>query len=374
MANEKKINAIADAEEAGLYYSSNTEKGYSIQIKEEKQIFLDIAGKPIKGKRELKRIEEMKIPPAWTDVWICDKKNGHLQATGIDAKKRTQYIYHPIWTQLRSESKFDKMTSFGRALPKIREKYFEDLAIDGNKKQHALPYERVMALIVRLLDTTFIRIGNETSRDDKEKATYGLSTMQDEHIEFDYTEIPEEEDKWYDGQVRVKLTFVGKSNKKHEIVVDDDEVPDLAAIAMMCKDAKKGKDDDLFLFFDENGNEQDVKAYHVNEYIQDISGEKFTAKDFRTWGGTKLAAEKIIEFRKKDDKKQRKKNITNMVKEVSKKLGNTPAVCRGSYIHPRFLNDYLRGSFFRLWKETLGEQMYPLSENESHVIRYLENS
>ena len=374
MANEKKINAIADAEEAGLYYSSNTEKGYSIQIKEEKQIFLDIAGKPIKGKRELKRIEEMRIPPAWTDVWICDKKNGHLQATGIDAKKRTQYIYHPIWTQLRSEAKFDKMTSFGRALPKIREKYFEDLAIDGNKKQHALPYERVMALIVRLLDTTFIRIGNETSRDDKEKATYGLSTMQDEHIEFDYTEIPEEEDKWYDGQVRVKLTFVGKSNKKHEIVVDDDEVPDLAAIAMMCKDAKKGKDDDLFLFFDENGNEQDVKAYHVNEYIQDISGEKFTAKDFRTWGGTKLAAEKIIEFRKKDDKKQRKKNITNMVKEVSKKLGNTPAVCRGSYIHPRFLNDYLRGSFFRLWKETLGEQMYPLSENESHVIRYLENS
>ena len=374
MANEKKINAIADAEQAGLYYSSNTEKGYSLQIKEEKQIFLDIAGKPIKGKRELKRIEEMRIPPAWTDVWICDKKNGHLQATGIDAKKRTQYIYHPIWTQLRSESKFDKMTSFGRALPKIREKYFEDLAIDGNKKQHALPYERVMALIVRLLDTTFIRIGNETSRDDKEKATYGLSTMQDEHIEFDYTEIPEEEDKWYDGQVRVKLTFVGKSNKKHEIVVDDDEVPDLAAIAMMCKDAKKGKDDDLFLFFDENGNEQDVKAYHVNEYIQDISGEKFTAKDFRTWGGTKLAAEKIIEFRKKDDKKQRKKNITKMVKEVSKKLGNTPAVCRGSYIHPRFLNDYLRGSFFRLWKETLGEQMYPLSENESHVIRYLENS
>ena len=374
MANEKKINAIADAEQAGLYYSSNTEKGYSLQIKEEKQIFLDIAGKPIKGKRELKRIEEMRIPPAWTDVWICDKKNGHLQATGIDAKKRTQYIYHPIWTQLRSESKFDKMTSFGRALPKIREKYFEDLAIDGNKKQHALPYERVMALIVRLLDTTFIRIGNETSRDDKEKATYGLSAMQDEHIEFDYTEIPEEEDKWYDGQVRVKLTFVGKSNKKHEIVVDDDEVPDLAAIAMMCKDAKKGKDDDLFLFFDENGNEQDVKAYHVNEYIQDISGEKFTAKDFRTWGGTKLAAEKIIEFRKKDDKKQRKKNITNMVKEVSKKLGNTPAVCRGSYIHPRFLSDYLRGSFFRLWKETLGEQMYPLSENESHVIRYLENS
>ena len=374
MANEKKINAIADAEQAGLYYSSNTEKGYNLQIKEEKQIFLDIAGKPIKGKRELKRIEEMRIPPAWTDVWICDKKNGHLQATGIDAKKRTQYIYHPIWTQLRSESKFDKMTSFGRALPKIREKYFEDLAIDGNKKQHALPYERVMALIVRLLDTTFIRIGNETSRDDKEKATYGLSTMQDEHIEFDYTEIPEEEDKWYDGQVRVKLTFVGKSNKKHEIVVDDDEVPDLAAIAMMCKDAKKGKDDDLFLFFDENGNEQDVKAYHVNEYIQDISGEKFTAKDFRTWGGTKLAAEKIIEFRKKDDKKQRKKNITNMVKEVSKKLGNTPAVCRGSYIHPRFISDYLRGSFFRLWKDTLGEQMYPLSENESHVIRYLENS
>ncbi len=374
MNSDDKDNAIADAEKAGLYYSNHSEKGYTRQIKEEIQTFLDTEGKLIKGKRELKRIKEMGIPPAWTDVWICADKNGHLQATGIDGKKRKQYVYHPIWTQLRSEAKFDKMSSFGRALPRIRERYFEDLAKDGNKKQNDLPYERVMALIVRLLDTTFIRIGNETSRDDKEKATYGLSTMQDEHIEFTSTEIPEEEDKWYDGQVRVKLTFVGKSNKKHEIIVDDDEVPDLAAIAMMCKDAKKGKDEDLFLFFDEEGNEQDVKAYHVNEYIQEVSGEKFTAKDFRTWGGTKLAAKEIIQFKKKDDKKQRKKNVTKMVKGVAKKLGNTPAVCRGSYIHPRFINDYLKGSFFRLWKDTLGEQMYPLSENESHVIRYLENS
>ena len=374
MNSDDKDNAIADAEKAGLYYSNHSEKGYTRQIKEEIQTFLDTEGKLIKGKRELKRIKEMGIPPAWTDVWICADKNGHLQATGIDGKKRKQYVYHPIWTQLRSEAKFDKMSSFGRALPIIRERYFEDLAKDGNKKQNDLPYERVMALIVRLLDTTFIRIGNETSRDDKEKATYGLSTMQDEHIEFASTEIPEEEDKWYDGQVRVKLTFVGKSNKKHEIIVDDDEFPDLAAIAMMCKDAKKGKDEDLFLFFDEEGNEQDVKAYHVNEYIQKVSGDKFTAKDFRTWGGTKLAANEIIQFKKKDDKKQRKKNVTKMVKGVAKRLGNTPAVCRGSYIHPRFINDYLRGSFFRLWKDTLGEQMYPLSESESHVIRYLENS
>ena len=174
MANEKKINAIADAEQAGLYYSSNTEDGFTRQIKGEEQIFVDSKGKAVKGKRDLKRIDEMRIPPAWTKVWICKEKNGHLQATGIDAKKRTQYIYHPIWTQLRSEAKFDKMSTFGRTLPKIREKYFEDLAYEGNKKQHDLPYERVMALIVRLLDTTFIRIGNETSRDDKEKATYGL--------------------------------------------------------------------------------------------------------------------------------------------------------------------------------------------------------
>lgn len=374
MVNETKINAIASAEEAGLYYSNNTEPGYTRQIKEEKQIFLDINSKIINGKRELKRITEMRIPPAWTDIWICDKNNGHLQATGIDAKKRTQYIYHPIWTQLRSEAKFDKMVSFGRTLPKIRDQYFEDLAEEGNEKQNSLPYKRVMALIVRLLDTTFIRIGNETSRDDSEKATYGLSTMQDEHMDFEPTEITDDADKWYDSQVGGKFTFMGKSSKKHEIEINDEEIPDLPALVMMCKDAKKGKNDDLFLFYDENGNEQDVKAYHVNEYIQDISGEKFTAKDFRTWGGTKLAAKSIAEFRKKDDKKQRKKNITNMVKEVSKKLGNTPAVCRGSYIHPKFLNDYLRGSFFRLWKETLGEQMYPLSENESHVIRYLENS
>jgi len=374
MNEDDKDNAIASAEKAGLYYSSDSESGYTRQIKEEEHIFLDANGKPLKGKRDLKRIEEMRIPPAWTDIWICSEKNGHLQATGIDAKKRKQYIYHNIWTQLRSEAKFDKMASFGRVLPKIRERYFEDLANEGNKKQKDLPYERVMALIVRLLDTTFIRIGNETSRDDKEKATYGLSTMQDEHMDFEPTEITDDADKWYDSQVGGKFTFVGKSNKKHEIEINDDEIPDLPALVMMCKDAKKGKNDDLFLFYDENGNEQDVKAYHVNEYIQDISGEKFTAKDFRTWGGTKLAAKSIAEFRKKDDKKQRKKNVTKMVKEVSIKLGNTPAVCRGSYIHPRFLNDYLRGSFFRLWKETLGEQMYPLTENESRVIRYLENS
>ena len=374
MNEDEKDNVIASAEQAGLYYSSNSEPGYTRQIREDNTIFLDIDGKNLKGKRELKRIDEMRIPPAWTEVWICDKKNGHLQATGIDAKKRTQYIYHEIWTQLRSEAKFDKMSSFGRTLPKIREKYFEDLAQEGNKKQKDLPYERVMALIVRLLDTTFIRIGNETSRDDKEKATYGLSTMQDEHMDFEPTEITDDQDKWYDSQVGGKFTFVGKSNKKHEIEINDEEIPDLPALIMMCKDAKKGKEGDLFLFYDENGNEQDVKAYHVNEYLQEISGEKFTAKDFRTWGGTKLAAKAICQFKKKDNKKQRKKNITKMVKEVSSTLGNTPAVCRGSYIHPKLINDYSKGSFFRLWKETLGEQMYPLTENESHVIRYLENS
>ena len=358
---DDKDNAIASAEQAGLYYSSNSELGYTRQIKEEEHIFLDTNGKQLKGKRELKRIEDMRIPPAWTDVWICEEKNGHLQATGIDAKKRTQYIYHSIWTQLRSEAKFDKMASFGKILPRIRDKYFEDIAEEGNERQNNLPYRRVMALIIRLLDTTFIRIGNETSRDD-EKATYGLSTMQDEHMEFEPTEITNEEDKWYDAQVGGKFTFVGKSSKKHEIEINDEEIVDLPALIMMCKDAKKGKSDDLFLYFDENGNTNDVKAYHVNEYLQKVSGEKYTAKDFRTWGGTKLAAKSLTDFKKKDDKKQRKKNVTKMVKEVAVKLGNTPAVCRGSYIHPRFINDYLKGSFFRLWKESEGEQIYLLGK------------
>ena len=153
----------------------------------------------MKGKRDLKRIEEMRRPPAWTEVWICKEKNGHLQATGIDAKKRTQYIYHPIWTQLRSEAKFDKMSTFGRTLPKIREKYFEDLHMK-EIKECDLPYERVMALIVRLLDTTLSELETKL-QDDKEKATYGLSTMQDEHIDFEPTEITDDHDKWYDSQV-----------------------------------------------------------------------------------------------------------------------------------------------------------------------------
>ena len=373
MVNEKKVNAIADAEQAGLYYSSNTEPGYTRKMNEKESLFFDMSGKPLKSKRELKRAIELRIPPAWTKVWICDKKNGHLQATGIDAKKRTQYIYHPIWTQLRSEAKFDKMVSFGEALPKVRDQYFEDLAKEGNQKQNNMPYERVMALIVRLLDTTFIRIGNETSRDDK-KATYGLSTMQDEHMDFEPTEITDEEDKWYDSQVGGKFTFVGKSGKKHEIEIKDEIFVDLPALVMLCKYTKKEKGGDLFAFFDSEGKTHDVKAYHVNEYIQEIAGGKFTAKDFRTWGGTKLAARELTNFRSKDNKAQRKKNVTKMVKAVSSQLGNTPAVCRGSYIHPRFIGDYLKGSFFRLWKDSLeGENLIHLTENESHVIRYLKN-
>ncbi|MEO2179890.1 MAG: DNA topoisomerase I [Methanobacteriota archaeon] len=374
MVNEAQINAIASAEEAGLYYSNNTEKGYTRQIKDEKQSFYDIKNKPLKAKRELKRVDELRIPPAWTEVWICDKKNGHLQATGIDAKKRTQYIYHPIWTQLRSEAKFDKMIIFGKSLPRIRDQYFEDLAKEGNDKQNNMPYERIMALIVRLLDTTFIRIGNETSRDD-EKATYGLSTMQDEHMDFEPTEITDEEDKWYDAQVGGKFTFIGKSGKKHDIEIRDEIFVDLPALIMLCKYTKKDKGGDLFAFFDEEGNTHDVKAYHVNEYIQEISGEKFTAKDFRTWGGTKRAAKELTNFKSKDSKAQRKKNVTKMVKVVSSHLGNTPAVCRGSYIHPRFVGDYLKGSFYRIWKDSLeGEDLIHLTRNESHVIRYLENS
>ena len=145
---DDKDNAIASAEQAGLYYSSNSEPGYTRQIKGEECIFLDTNGKPLKGKRELKRIDEMRIPPAWTDVWICDKKNGHLQAIGIDAKKRKQYIYHAIWTQLRSEAKFDKMSSFGRTLPKIREKYFEDLATQERKEMSIVTYK----IFKRILD------------------------------------------------------------------------------------------------------------------------------------------------------------------------------------------------------------------------------
>lgn len=373
MVNEKKVNAIADAEQAGLYYSSNTEPGYTRKMNENDQLFFDISGKPLKSKRELKRATELRIPPAWIKVWICDKKNGHLQATGIDAKKRTQYIYHPIWTQLRSEAKFDKMIPFGKALPRIRDRYFEDLAKEGNDEQNDMPYERIMALIVRLLDTTFIRIGNETSRDD-EKATYGLSTMQDEHMDFEPTEITDEEDKWYDAQVGGKFTFVGKSGKKHEIEIKDEIFVDLPALIMLCKYTKKDRGGDLFAFFDEEGNTHDVKAYHVNEYIQEISGEKFTAKDFRTWGGTKRAAKELTSFKSKDSKAQRKKNVTKMVKVVSSNLGNTPAVCRGSYIHPRFVVDYLKGSFYRMWKDSLeGEDLIHLTRNESHVIRYLEN-
>ena len=323
------------------------------------------------GKKTLEHIEGLKIPPAWTDVWICEDNKGHLQATGVDKKGRKQYVYHPLWTKLRSAAKFDKMVEFGHILPVIRRQYDLDLRVEGNSRQMMMPKERMLAALVRLLDTTFIRIGNETYREANQH--YGLTTLLDDHCTFEYDDnvLPDEE-KWYDGQLVGWFTFVGKSGKDYTVMVHDERYPDLVALMLESYNLKAEGKNDLFVYVDEEGTPRDITSKMVNNYLQNIAGFRFSAKDFRTWRGTELAANGLAKARKRLNNKERKKMVTKVVKEVSARLGNTPAVCRSSYIHPAFLEDFMAGRFYGKWKQAhTPEETELLSSNEVAVLNYL---
>ncbi|WP_412062522.1 DNA topoisomerase IB [Rubrivirga sp. IMCC45206] len=258
------------------------------------------------------RCEALVIPPAWEDVWICPSANGHLQATGRDAKGRKQYRYHDDWTAHRNRLKFDKMVGFGEALPGIRARVEADL------RQPALGREKVLALCVRLLDETLVRVGNEQYA--SENGSYGLTTVRDKHVSF--------------AGSAVTFAFVGKSGKAHEITVDDAR---LARLVKACRDIPGY---DLFQFYDEAGDKQDVESGHVNGYLQETTGEAFTAKDFRTWGGTVAAAEQLAAV---EDASEPDACIVAAIQETAGVLGNTPAVCRQYYVHPDVLDAFRAG-------------------------------
>jgi len=273
-------------------------------------------GTPIRDKEVLARIRSLVIPPAWTHVWICPSANGHIQATGIDDRGRKQYRYHPRWREVRDEDKYERILDFGKALPEIRTHVEHDLSLPG------LPRPKVLATVVRLLETTLIRVGNEEyARTNK---SFGLTTLRDRHVKVDGSQL--------------RFKFKGKSGKTHSISVRDRR---LAHIVRRCQELPG---QDLFEYVDDDGARHLIDSADVNEYLQEISGDDFTAKDFRTWAGTTLAATTLQEMEPADTLTARKHNVVEAIKAVAGRLGNTPAICRKCYIHPQIMEAYLDGT------------------------------
>jgi DNA topoisomerase I len=338
---------IASAKAAGLRHVSDTKPGIQRQRKSDTFVYIGTDGQPITDEKELQRIKSLAIPPAWEEVWICPQANGHIQATARDAKGRKQYRYHPRWREVRDETKFGRMIAFAQALPTIRRRVEEDLQLSG------MPREKILATIVRLLETTFIRIGNEEYA--RANKSYGLTTMKNRHVEVSGSTL--------------RFRFRGKSGKYHSIKLTN---PRLSRIVKRCQ-SLPGQD--LFQYLDENGEPQSIGSSDVNDYLREITGEDFTAKDFRTWAGTVLAAQALVEFDEYESETQAKRNIVEAVLAVANRLGNTPAVCRKCYIHPTILDTYLDRSLQQALKgiaATRNGDSLGLRAEEKAVVKLLQ--
>jgi DNA topoisomerase-1 len=310
-----QADPLAAARAARLSYVNDDDPGTSRRRVGSGFSYRNVDGHLIRDAAELRRIRALVIPPAWTDVWICPRPNGHIQATGRDARGRKQYRYHPRWRAVRDESKYGRTLEFAEALPQIRARVREDLATRG------LPREKVLATIVSLLEATLIRVGNaEYARDNR---TYGLTTMRTGDVSV------------HGG--RIRFEYRGKSGKR-QIVGHTDRR--LARIVRQCQELPGQR---LFQYLDEDDERQQVDSEDVNEYIRDASGDDFTAKDYRTWMGTVLAAEELRDIGDFDSDATAKRNVVSAIKEVALALGNTPAVCRRCYVHPVVLEAYLDG-------------------------------
>ena len=308
----------------------------------------DRLGDRITDEAELERLKSLTIPPALTDVVICHLPHGHLQATGKDAKQRKQYFYHPDWRKIRDRHKFNRMVLFAASLPQIRATTAKHL------RQKGLSREKVLATVVQLLETTLIRVGN--SQYAKNNRSFGLTTLRDRHIDITGT--------------KVKFEFRGKSGVDHEIELRDRR---LANVIKQCQEIPGYE---VFKYYDESGDKQLVDSADVNEYLQTITGQEFTAKDFRTWAGTLLAAIELDEIGEFDSENKARKNITQAIKNVAKQLGNRPATCRKYYIHPAILEAYEDGSLLDLISQTANIESKPnqLSPEEKMVLNIIQQS
>ncbi len=336
------------ARAARLHYVSDAEAGYRRRRHGKSFTYSRPSGAALRDPSALKRIQSLAIPPAWQDVWICRHANGHIQATGRDARGRKQYRYHARWRAAQDEHKYERVIAFARALPKIRRAVARDL------RKRGLPREKVLAAAVRLLETTLIRVGNdEYARDNH---SFGLTTMHDEHVKI--------------RGAKIRFDFRGKHGIEHEIDLEDRR---LAKIVHACRELPG---QELFQYVDDAGRVRDVGSGDVNAYLREIGGEDFTAKDFRTWAGTALAAQALQEFHDFDSKAAAKRNITKAIEHVAERLGNTQAICRRCYVHPAVIDAYLDRSLIETLKRRTERELrgsiHRLSAEEAAVLALLQ--
>ena len=324
---------------AGLRYVTDAQPGIHRRRRGKGFQFIDAEGKAVRDKETLARIKSLVIPPAWSDVWICQNPKGHLQVTGRDARGRKQSRYHPRWREVRDETKYERMTIFGGILPTIRERVERDLSLPG------LPRLKVLATVVRLMEATLIRVGNEEYA--RENHSYGLTTMRNKHVEVEGS--------------TVSFKFQGKSRVQHAVDLQDRRI---AKIIQRCQDIPGYE---LFQYVDKEGDHHTIDSADVNDYLREVSGQDFTAKDFRTWAGTVLACTVLQEFEAFESQTQAKKNVVQAIKGVAARLGNTPSVCRKSYVHPVVLDTYFSGAMIKNVKQKVEQETAPQALREEEV-------
>src|SRR5438105_5209625 len=319
------VEPAASARAAGLRYVSDQSPGIRRKRVGKGFGYLDSDGRTVRDPETIRRIKRLTIPPAWTDVWICADPRGHLQATGSDARGRKQYRYHPSWREVRDEAKYGRLLAFGGSLPALRRRVELDLGKDG------LPRERIVATVVRLLDRCLLRIGNLEYA--KDNGSFGLTTLRDDHVAVEGS--------------RLRFKFRGKSGKEHDVDVRDRRI---AQIVRRCQELPG---QELFRYEEEDGGVRTVESDDVNLYLGEATGQPFTAKDFRTWAGTVLAARELAAIGTFGSETEGRRNLVSAIKAVAEQLGNTQAVCRKCYVHPAVLEAYLDGSLLATWQEDL---------------------
>lgn len=341
---------LESAKVAGLRYVTDTSPGIRRKRVGRGFIYIGLDGSPIRDPQELRRIKALGIPPAWTEVWICPIPHGHLQATGRDAKGRKQHRYHTRWREVRYQTKYGQMCAFGEALPLIRRQVEHDLALPG------LPRAKVLATVLRLLEMTLIRVGNEEYA--RTNQSFGLTTLRDQHVDITGATL--------------RFQFRGKSGKEHIIEIHDRH---LARTVRQCQDLPG---QELFQYLDDEGQRQTIDSSDVNAYLQQITGQDFTTKDFRTWAGAVLATEALQSCGAGESVTQLKKNVVQAIKTVASRLGNTPAICRKCYVNPSIIETYLAGSLIETL-QALADQdqthaLQGLSPQERRVLMFLRST
>jgi len=326
------------ADAAGLHYVTDAQPGFRRQKMGKSFRYLGRNGRVLRDPRTLARIRSLVIPPAWTDVWICPDALGHIQVTARDARGRKQYRYHPQWRSVRDGAKYGRMLAFGQALPIIRAR------IEGDLAHRGLSRRRVLAAVIKLLEATLIRVGNEEYA--RDNGSFGLTTFRDRHAAITGS--------------RVKFRFRGKSGKVHEIGVQDRR---LSRIVKSCQDLPG---QELFQYVDGRGRRRAVTSSDVNDYLREVTGQAFTAKDFRTWAGTVLAAWALRDLPAVRTRAEAKKNVVRAVERVAGRLGNTVAICRKSYVHPVVFDAYLDGTLGDALQHRLDHEV---REGEHHLQR-----